>query len=54
MVQRLSTEEFKQVVSLTPLVAIDLLVRNAHDELLVGKRVNPPAQGFWFVPVAAC
>lgn len=38
------------MVALTPLVAIDLLVRNEHDELLVGMRVNPPAQGFWFVP----
>lgn len=50
MVQRLSRDEFKQVVALTPLVAIDLLVRNEHDELLVGMRVNPPAKGFWFVP----
>ncbi len=50
MAQRLSSSEFKQVVALTPLVAIDLLVRNEHDELLVGMRVNPPAKGFWFVP----
>ncbi len=50
MAQRLSSSEFKQVVTLTPLVAIDLLVRNERDELLVGMRVNPPAKDFWFVP----
>jgi len=33
-----------------PLFAIDLLVINQHKEILLGKRVNAPAKGFWFVP----
>jgi hypothetical protein len=34
------------VVALSPLVAIDLLVRNERDELLVGMRVNSPTKGW--------
>lgn len=46
----LNTEDFLDVVRLTPLVAIDLIVRSGEDALLMGKRVNQPAAGFWFVP----
>jgi colanic acid biosynthesis protein WcaH len=46
----LDRETFKAIVDATPLVSIDLLVRNAQGQILVGKRVNRPAQGFWFVP----
>lgn len=38
------------MVENTPLVALDLVVRNAHGEVLLGQRLNRPAQGFWFVP----
>jgi len=31
-------------------VSIDLIVENPQGEFLLGQRVNPPAQGFWFVP----
>ena len=48
--QWLSKETFKTIVDTTPLVSIDLLVRDAEGRILVGKRVNRPAQGFWFVP----
>ncbi|WP_455884612.1 GDP-mannose mannosyl hydrolase [Pseudomonas spelaei] len=41
---------FKTVVASTPLVAIDLVVRNGRGETLLGLRVNRPAYGFWFVP----
>ena len=41
---------FKSVVKFTPLVSIDLIVRNNFNEVLVGKRVNRPAYGYWFVP----
>lgn len=41
---------FKTIVDKTPLVSIDLVVRNAANEILLGQRLNPPAQGFWFVP----
>ncbi len=46
----LSIEDFKLVVKSTPLVSIDLIVENAKREILVGKRSNKPAQGYWFVP----
>jgi colanic acid biosynthesis protein WcaH len=46
----LDRETFKAIVDATPLVSIDLLVRNANNQILVGKRVNRPAQGYWFVP----
>ncbi|MFP6844254.1 MAG: GDP-mannose mannosyl hydrolase [Thalassolituus sp.] len=46
----LDRETFKTIVDATPLVSIDLLVRNADSQILVGKRINRPAQGYWFVP----
>jgi colanic acid biosynthesis protein WcaH len=50
MTQWLDQETFKTIIATTPLVSIDLLVRNANNQILVGKRVNRPAQGYWFVP----
>jgi len=41
---------FKTIVATTPLVSIDLLVRDTEGNILLGKRVNRPAQGDWFVP----
>ena len=46
----LPRETFDLVVRHTPLVSFDLLVRDAQGRLLVGRRVNRPAQGAWFVP----
>ena len=46
----LSREIFLTVVANTPLVAIDLLVRDPEGRLLVGLRTNPPAKGYWFAP----
>lgn len=45
----LSCEEFETVVRLTPLISIDLIVRSQED-VLVGRRTNEPAKGFFFVP----
>lgn len=45
-----SGPEFRQIIDATPLVSVDLLVRNGNNEILLGKRLNRPAQGFWFVP----
>ena len=39
-----------KVIEHTPLVAIDLIVRNARGEVLVGWRTNRPAKDCWFVP----
>lgn len=41
---------FKSVIQHTPLISIDLIVRNEQGEVLLGKRVNAPAKGYWFVP----
>ncbi|WP_312485927.1 GDP-mannose mannosyl hydrolase [Stutzerimonas nitrititolerans] len=46
----LDEDAFQGVVASTPLVSIDLVVQNKHGELLLGHRLNRPAQGFWFVP----
>ena len=41
---------FSSIVANTPLVSIDLVIRNSRGEVLLGKRTNRPAQGKWFVP----
>jgi len=46
----LTDETFRTVVASTPLVSIDLVVQNAEGAILLGQRLNRPAQGFWFVP----
>ena len=46
----LPSETFKTVLESTPLVAIDLIVQNSDSQVLLGKRVNRPAKGFWFTP----
>ncbi|EKO3614761.1 GDP-mannose mannosyl hydrolase [Vibrio metschnikovii] len=48
--QRLDKETFKTIVASTPLVSIDLIIRNSGNQVLLGLRTNRPAQGFWFVP----
>jgi colanic acid biosynthesis protein WcaH len=46
----LSREDFLKIIDLTPLVSIDLLIRNPAEEILMGLRNNEPAKGMWFVP----
>lgn len=46
----LSDDTFRTVVASAPLVSIDLVVENTAGEILLGERLNRPAQGFWFVP----
>jgi colanic acid biosynthesis protein WcaH len=41
---------FKQVIASTPLISIDLIVRDSEQRVLLGKRRNRPAQTYWFVP----
>lgn len=41
---------FKTVVNNAPLVSIDLIVYNRKNEVLLGKRINPPARDYYFVP----
>ena len=46
----LDKETFSAVIESTPLVSIDLVVKNKHGQALLGQRLNRPAKGFWFVP----
>jgi len=46
----LNKDEFAQVVRNTPLVAIDVIIRNPDQCVLIGLRTNEPAKGKWFVP----
>lgn len=41
---------FQVMVANMPLVSIDLIVRNEANHVLLGQRVNRPAQDYWFVP----
>lgn len=45
----LPDEQFFQIVAGTPLVSIDLVVLHGG-MILLGKRLNRPAQDYWFVP----
>ena len=38
---------FKTIIDNTPLISVDLIVKH-KDKVLLGKRVNKPAQGYWF------
>lgn len=37
-------------MDLTPLISFDFVIRNRRNQVLLGKRVNAPAKGYWFVP----
>ena len=39
-----------KIIEATPLVSIDLVIRNPPNKVLLGKRNNRPAMGYWFVP----
>ncbi len=42
--------EFIDIINATPLVSVDLIIQNPDKEVLLGKRLNRPAKGFWFAP----
>jgi colanic acid biosynthesis protein WcaH len=48
--KRLSREEFLEVLDRTPLVSIDLVIKDPEGKILLGRRINEPAKGMWFVP----
>ena len=43
----LDSKTFKTVINSTPLISIDLLVKK-DNKILLGKRINKPAQGYLF------
>ena len=46
----MNSENFIEIISRTPLVSIDIILRCALGNVLLGRRVNRPAKGYWFVP----
>lgn len=46
----LSYQEFLEVITRTPLVSIDLIIRDPDNRILLGYRINEPAKDKWFVP----
>ncbi|WP_198401046.1 GDP-mannose mannosyl hydrolase [Thiomicrospira microaerophila] len=46
----LTEKDFQHLVKNAPLFAIDLVVLNDHNQILLGQRKNAPAKGYWFVP----
>ena len=50
VIDMLPLATFKTVIASTPLISIDLVVKNSAGQVLLGKRTNRPAQNFWFVP----
>jgi len=46
----LEVAKFREIVMNAPLVAIDLIVRNDGNEVLLGLRRNGPGKNTWFVP----
>ncbi|WP_336209835.1 GDP-mannose mannosyl hydrolase [Enterobacter sp. P82] len=41
---------FQTVVKNAPLISIDLIIKNSNGKVLLGQRLNRPAQDYWFVP----
>ncbi|MBN2350515.1 MAG: GDP-mannose mannosyl hydrolase [Bacteroidales bacterium] len=48
--QKLSANEFENVIRNTPLISIDLIIKNSEHKILLGWRTNAPAKDTWFVP----
>ena len=46
----LNSSTFSNIIESTPLISIDLIVKNDSGQILLGKRVNKPALNSWFVP----
>ena len=46
----LNTADLSTAVRLTPLVSIDLIIRDSSKRVLLGLRTNEPAKGVYFVP----
>lgn len=46
----LPEEDYLRCIKHRPLISIDLVIKNNEGKVLLGKRLNKPAQGTWFVP----
>jgi colanic acid biosynthesis protein WcaH len=47
---KLDSKQFIELIKNAPLVAIDFIVLDKENNVLLGKRINEPAKDFWFVP----
>jgi colanic acid biosynthesis protein WcaH len=47
---KITDKHLLEIIKATPLVSIDLVIRNPTEKVLLGKRINRPAKGYWFVP----
>lgn len=46
----IAPEVFSAACATLPLVSLDLVLVNAQRQMLLGRRVNAPARGWWFTP----
>jgi colanic acid biosynthesis protein WcaH len=46
----LNDDTFAYIVRHTPLVSLDIIIKDPQRHVLVGRRVNEPAKGQYFVP----
>ena len=46
----IDNQRFLEIIDSTPLISIDLIIEDSNGRVLLGNRVNRPAQGYWFVP----
>lgn len=46
----LSQKKYLDVIKNTNLISVDLIIYDKDNKILVGKRTNEPAKGFYFVP----
>ncbi len=46
----LNDSDWKNCVKSIPITAIDLIISRNNQDILMGKRLNPPAKGLFFVP----
>lgn len=44
----LELDKFKTLVDIAPLISIDFIIKNKENKILLGKRVNKPAKGYYF------
>ena len=47
---KMEEKKILEIVDATPLVSVDLIIESPFQKVLLGKRTNRPAKGFWFVP----
>lgn len=49
-VPNLPEKEFKKLLKITPMIAVDIIIVNGKGEFLLEKRTYPPHTGSWHLP----